>query len=118
MMSQMSVRIDEQLRVEGNRAFEEVGWSPSQAVCALWGYAARNRHNPRKLREVVDLLEGAVGREEEKPRPSEAVLRGPRLYDEFCEKHGLDRSKPREVLSYEELKEEAFLERWTERGLL
>lgn len=118
MMSQMNVRIDEQLRVEGNRAFEEVGWSPSQAMRALWGYAARNRYNPRKLREIVDFLGEPVGRKEEQPQLSEAVLRGSRIYDEFCEKLGLERSKPREVLSYEELKEEAFLERWRERGLL
>lgn len=117
-MSQMNVRIDDDIRIEGNLALEEVGWTPSQAARALWSYAARNRQHPRKLREMMSSLEGSPGSEKEKPQPSEAVLRASRIYDEFCDKVGIDSSKPREALPYEQLKEEAFLERWQERGLL
>lgn len=116
--SQMNVRIDDDIRIEGNLALEEVGWTPSHAARALWGYAARNRQHPRKLREMVDLLEGPAESKKKNPQPSEAVLRAARIYDEFCDKVGIDPLKPREVPSYEQLKEEAFLERWQERGLL
>lgn len=113
MMSQMNVRIDEQLRVEGNQAFEEVGWSPSQATRALWGYAARNRRNPRKLKEIQSLLEGC------EPRPVHAsrVQRAAQLVKDSLAELGVDvyQHEPTPVA---ELKEEAFLERWTERGLL
>lgn len=118
MMSQMNVRIDEQLRAEGNRAFEEVGWSPSQATRALWGYAARNRRNPRKLKEMQSLLEDRPSSAGEQPRPSEAVLRGPQIIRDFRKKHGLPEPDPNDMASYEELRQEALYERYRERGLL
>lgn len=116
--SQMNVRIDDDIRIEGNAAFESVGWSPSQAARALWGYAARNRQRPRKLREMMNSLEESGGGRKKKSQPSEAVLRGPLLIQEFREKHGLKPPKPEEMSSYEELREEAFYERYRERGLL
>ena len=107
MMSQMNVRIDEQLRVEGNQAFEEVGWS------ALWGYAARNRRNPRKLKEMQRLLEEC----ESRPVHASKVQRAAQLVKDSLAELGVDvyRHEPTPLA---ELKEEAFLERWTERGLL
>lgn len=118
MMSQMNVRINEKLRLEGNLALEEIGWSPSRAVRAVWGYAARNRRNPRKLKELQRFLDDAPASGRSQSQPSEAVLRGPQLFEEFCQRLGLDPSRPREATPYEELREEALLERWRERGLL
>ncbi|WP_295997743.1 type II toxin-antitoxin system RelB/DinJ family antitoxin [uncultured Adlercreutzia sp.] len=118
MMSQMNVRMNEKLRIEGNLALEEVGWSPSQATRALWGFAARNRRNPNKLREMQRFLEGASELEGERPQPSEAVLRGPQIIREFREKYGLPDSDPNDAPSYEELREEALYERYRERDLL
>lgn len=118
MMSQMNVRIDEKVRVEGNVALESIGWSPSHAVREMWGYAARNSRNPRKLKEMQRFFEGASEPEEEQPQPSEAVLRGPQIIREFREKYGLPDSDPNDAPSYEELREEALYERYRERGLL
>ena len=56
---QMSVRIDDGIRIAGNKAFESIGWAPSQAARAVWACAARNRRNPRKLREMRQLLVAA-----------------------------------------------------------
>lgn len=110
---QMNVRIDDDIRIEGNAAFESVGWSPSQAAREVWAFAARNRRNPRKLREMRRFFEDEPTT---KPKPSKAE-EGARLVEEGLAKLGVNIFK-HEPTSLEELKREAFAERWVERGLL
>lgn len=111
--SQMNVRIDDDIRIAGNEAFESIGWTPSQAAREVWAYAARNRRNPRKLREMRRLLEDAPAA----PRPSKA-MEGASMVEEFRVKMGLEPQQLEEQLSYAELKELAMRERLEERGLL
>lgn len=110
---QMNVRIDDDIRIAGNEAFESIGWSPSQAAREVWAYAARNRRNPRKLKEMRRLFEDAPVA----PQPSKA-MEGARMAEEFRIKMGLEPQRPEEQLSYAELKELAMYERLEERGLL
>lgn len=56
-MTQMNTRIDSNLKVQGDAALAEFGYSPSAAVRLLWEYAARNRHSKRAMDEVFGLLE-------------------------------------------------------------
>lgn len=115
---QMNVRIDDEVRVEGNRAFESIGWSPSQAARELWGYAARNRRSPRRLQALCELLAPEDERAEAGAHaPSPEVLRGPAIVREFRASQGLS-SACGDAASVEELREEALLARWRERGLL
>lgn len=113
---QMNVRIDDEVRVEGNRAFESIGWTPSQAARELWGYAARNRRSPRRLQALCELLAPEDERAEA-GAPSPEILRGPAIVREFRASQGLSPACGA-AAPVEELREEALLERWRERGLL
>lgn len=111
---QMNVRIDDDIRIAGNEAFESIGWSPSQAAREVWAYAARNRRNPRKLKEMRRLLEDAPVR----PSVSKAE-ESARIVSEGLAKMGIDIKKCKPSgLSGKELYHEAMAERMRERGLL
>lgn len=112
---QMNVRIDDDIRIAGNEAFESIGWTPSQAAREVWAYAARNRRNPRKLKELQRFLE-----EDAPPRPSiSKVEEGMRIVPEGLAKMGIDIKKCRpSSLSDKELYHEAIVERMQGRGLL
>ncbi len=53
---QMNTRIDSELKAQGDAAFAELGYSPSEAVRLLWGFAARNRHSRRTLANMLQQL--------------------------------------------------------------
>ena len=50
---QMNVRIDRELKREGDAALATIGYTPSQAVRALWENAVRLRRNPDALRNYL-----------------------------------------------------------------
>lgn len=112
-MSQMNVRINDAVRIEGNAAFESIGWTPSQAAREVWAYAARNRRSLRKLRELQDFIECE---KKENVRVSEAD-EGARLVSEGLAGLGIDITKHAPT-PLEDLKRDAYAERWRERGLL
>lgn len=116
-MTQMNVRIDEQLRIEGNAALESIGISPAQMVRAVWSYAARNKNNPLKLEHDLKFLEEDKPLSEEVQRKLDLIAEGQRIVADFYKEMGIT---PGEIdpLPYDELKELAYRERWEDRGLL
>lgn len=115
-MTQMNVRIDEQLRIEGNAALESIGIQPAQMVRAVWSYAARNKNNPLKLKHDLKFLEDKTPSEEVQ-RKLDLLAEGQKIVADFYKEVGIT---PGEIdpLPYDELKELAYRERWESRGLL
>ncbi len=96
---QMNTRIDEALKAEGDAAFAELGYSPSEAVRLVWGFAARNRRNKRKMAEMIQRLKDpreteAENRAEERRRAEaeEWVERWDTVFDSFFDETGLSRN--------------------------
>lgn len=96
---QMNTRIDAELKAEGDAAFAELGYSPSEAVRLMWGFAARNRRNRRELLEVIDRLRDP--REVEAERKSaelreaetaEWLTEWDAIYDHFLDEAEIDRN--------------------------
>lgn len=56
-MTQMNVRLETSLKTQGDAALAHAGYSPSQAARKLWALAAKLRHNPKLLQ---DILEGTI----------------------------------------------------------
>lgn len=116
-MTQMNVRIDEQLRLEGNAALESIGFSPAQAVRALWAFAARNANNPVKLEHDLKFLEREEALSEEAQRKLKTFHEGQKIIEEFMAQNGLSFGDV-EPISDKELKELAYSELWESKGLL
>lgn len=118
-MVQMNTRIGRSLKERGDAALERAGMTPSQAVRKLWKFAACNAHNPHAIQTLFDGEDEAARSEaeEERARRREVVLRGANIYREACKQVGIEPSKFTTNATYDELREDALLERLRERGL-
>ena len=95
---QMNVRIDDGFKAEGDAAFRSIGYSPTDAVRELWGFARRNRGNlgtladlMRSLRDPADLKAEQDTRDQEMARFEEWLSQGPSIIDNFCVNVGIER---------------------------
>ena len=116
---QMNVRIDAALKKQGDRAFERIGSSPSEMVRALWRYASRHANEPETLRHLMEELEGES---EAQDVILEPTRRGWEIMEEAYHALGiapapLPEDDEERLAYYDELKEEAWLDRQRERGL-
>ena len=50
---QMNVRMEDALKGEGDAVFAEIGYTPTDVVREVWGFARRNRHRPRVVADVM-----------------------------------------------------------------
>ena len=116
MLVQMNTRIDEDVKRQGDTVFAEVGYSPSRVVRALWGYAAAHRADPSAVAHMLRQLEGDDG--DDRQSRVEKTKQSTTLVDRLLEAHGLTLKEGVERLSYDELREQALVERATEKGLL
>ena len=58
-MAQMNTRIDADLKQRGDAALKRAGYTPSQAVRALWEFAAAHVHEPEVVAQVLSLNRNA-----------------------------------------------------------
>ena len=113
---QMNMRIDATLKAAGDLAIREGGSSPTRIVRSVWEYAARNRHKPQAVQELLDFLEGTPTCEASRVTEDviiEQVMRGPHIIEEFYRERGIDPSAAPET-SYEDLKAAAFDDEFAE----
>ena len=118
--TQINARIDFETKALGDRALESIGYTPTSAIRALWGYVGKNLHNQKKLRSLFAQLEGDRSVTTADAAASErmkALEEGPLIIERALRDMGIDNPRPLDM-SYKELREQAYLEKWVERGLL
>lgn len=114
---QMNVRIDEQLRIDGTAAFENIGFSPSRIIRALWSFAAKNKNNPVKLERTLAFLNESSSSDDELQRKLRLAAEGSDMLGKGASRLGLSTASTKD-LSFKELKELSHQEHWKEKGLL
>ena len=119
---QMNIRIDPALKAEGDSVFESLGWSPSQAVRALYETAVRHRYDAATLRSFLTGSEGEEnsGAAAENPK-LKAVEEGRKAVDRAIKELGISEEAMRRVWTTttdKELLQQARYERMVERGLM
>lgn len=80
-MTQLNTRIDSRLKASGDAVFERFGYSPSQAVRALWDYASRQQGVP----EFMDAKSASQAAE----TPGNAAMRGFGLAGRLAQERGI-----------------------------
>lgn len=120
---QMNVRIDCGLKEKGDAVFAELGYTPTEIVRKVWGFACRNRGNQRAVVDLVRLLrdQEEVDAEEsaraERMRTAEEWLgRGPLIIREYFAQQGVDydAQPPLSQEDYDRLLEESYAEKHPE----
>lgn len=117
---QMNLRIDAGVKERGDAALSEAGYSPTQAVRALWTFAAAHAHEPQVVRELLQQVEGErdPAREERIAAKRAALERVGDLRKQLEGVVGPLQKQGVEPLSYKKLRDEALAEHWQERGLI
>lgn len=119
---QLNVRMNRELRDAGNISLERKGISPSAFVRSIWEVLAQGGE---PLEALLDVVRGTgeapagIGADPEDVHPH-PVEEGQLLYAEFLNVVGLEAGAARaDVLDapYDQLMEEALMERWQERAL-
>lgn len=52
----MNIRIDRDLKIAGDKAFSDLGYTPTEVVRKVWDFARRNLHDRAALDGLMDAL--------------------------------------------------------------
>lgn len=117
---QMNLRIDEQVKQLGDAVLLEAGYSPTQAVRAVWSFAAAHVHEPQKVRQFLQQAEiEQDARQDARKRTVRAALkRCDDLRAQLDAAAGASGFRLPEDISDKELRDGALVSRWEERGVL
>ncbi len=117
---QMNIRIGKTLKERGDRVLSRVGYTPSQAVRALYEFAVQHEAEPETIAAIL-----ADGRDKNSDRLSayqearHAALRDiDRLIDEQRALLGASFAPGSDDRSFDELREGAMTAHFKEKGLL
>ena len=114
---QMNVRIEQDLKREGDKAFEDIGYTPTEVVRKVWGFARRNRHKRRvltdmmnSLRDPCELARHKAEQEQELAEFERLLGAGRRQIEEICANSGIDPAglAPLSEDGYDQLLAEAY----------
>lgn len=114
--AQINVRLDADLKRNGDAALSRAGMTPSQAVRALWQLAASLADRPGALEDILLPNHArAEQREREKiaRRKLELIDQGSQLFATACRESGIDVAKAQPT-GDEELKRNAYADRYGE----
>ena len=118
--AQLNVRMDPLLKAAGDAGLADIGFSPSEAVRALWTLAARRGKDAMQVKKLLATASNTVAEEAvvEEPDVPDVLRRGWNIVPEGMAKLGIT-LKPRSDTpeSYEDMLYEEYLERMRERGL-
>lgn len=113
--AQINARIDSEAKALGDRGLESIGYTPTNAIRALWKYVGENLHDPKKLRALFEQLEGNSPQKKTEKEILEEVEEGPLIYERALREMGIVAIEPFDT-PYEELLEQALIEKMAERG--
>lgn len=115
--AQINARLNPALKQRGDEALLGAGLSPSQAIRALWELAARNTDNPEAIQRAL-FPERAEAQEVELSAAqrcrSEAIGKGAHVVEDAYRAMGVNLSPSSTDLSYDELQDLAYQERYGE----
>ena len=119
--AQINARIDAAAKASGDFALAEAGFTPTQAVRALWGLASRYTGDPAGLRKVFEQM-GMLDEDDvharERLRKVQLAKQGPSIFEDALAQLGVSVGSPLVQDDLDGLLDEAYDERLEERGLL
>lgn len=114
-MTQMNVRIESELKRAGDAALRAAGFTPSEAIRALWERVSDLGDKPADIHALLrpDEFEAQQAEAEaERQRRIEWARRGPKIVEDFYREQGLSWPPKNDPISDEELRYLMFEERF------
>ncbi|MBO4352432.1 MAG: hypothetical protein J5818_02935 [Eggerthellaceae bacterium] len=114
----MNVRIDEKQKTAGDAVFALVGYTPTEVVRAVWGFAARNAGEPSAVRDMLASMRAPLdsSQQQEVLRRRKLLDEGSNIYQRFLDTLGVDQLPSVDSPSLRDLREHAYAERASEKS--
>ncbi len=114
--TQINARISFEAKQRGDRALNEIGYTPTRAIRALWRFAGENLGNGDVLRDLLETLESVGKTDSAEDREKRVLLAetGPLIFEQALAE--LNISPQTEEIPYDDLLEQAYIDKMTERG--
>lgn len=114
--TQMNIRIDASLKERGDDALSSIGFTPTQAVRALWERASQRG---QQLEEVRQFLQGAQAEADRVDTESKLLAAGRRIVPEAIASLGINEDALARASQDESaLRDAAMMERFRQKGWL
>lgn len=117
-MAQLNTRIEKELKHAGDAALKEAGYTPSQAIRALWKKVANSSDNPEAIRKLLSESPTKASPETDLStnRKLQLLREGETQQKIALEKLGISNEsfQPFAHDSYEDLKETFILDRYAD----
>lgn len=115
--TQINARIKTDLKIKGDKGLLAAGINPSQAIRGIWELAAKYKDAPEKLKSVL-FPDEAHDKNNKKLQQRRKQLKliedGSLIYEDFCKSLGLKNQSVTADLTYDELKESAYTQKYSE----
>lgn len=112
--AQINARISSSLKASGDAALANAGFTPTQAVRALWELAQAHSSSPEELRQILLPEEAELRKcekDERRKRLSECASKGPRLVQDAYASLGVSCFGLQDV-PYEDIEHLAYEEKF------
>lgn len=119
--TQFNVRIDSAVKTEGDRIFAAIGFTPTNAVRALYELAVRNKNNPEVVLTTLGMGHSESAHDEKKRTMQRSADEGRLIFSSALKDLGIDAAdtvlsdNPHErALQYKEMARTAAYEKYNE----
>ena len=114
----MNVRIDEQQKAAGDAVFALVGYSPTDVVRTVWGFAARNASEPSAVRDLLASMRAPLDpeQEEELQRRQKLLDESANIYQRFLDSVGVEELPSMDHRDIRDLRQQAYVARALQKG--
>lgn len=112
---QMNVRVNQELKSDGDAVLSELNMTPSEAVRLLYEFIIKNRNNLNKVKETFGIDGANTDSKKHKKYLIKKANEGRQIYSDLLEKYKLDSlhiGTDEEEINLDGLKEEHMKEQF------
>ena len=115
--AQINARINSETKANGDRAFADIGCTPTHIIRLVWEFAGRHRGDRETLLDFVGKLDekSAAVEDDEIARKVRLAQKGPIIVDEALSRLGVKNAEAYDEPPYDDLLAQAYVEKMAER---
>lgn len=110
---QMNVRIDKKQKAAGDAVFALIGYTPTDVVRVMWGFAARNASEPTAVKDLLASIREPLddAQLEQQKRRRLLLDESANIYQRFLDEVGIEQLPPADEPDLRDMRRLAYAER-------
>lgn len=117
--AQINACINSETKANGDRAFADIGCTPTHIIRLVWEFAECHKGDKETLRDFVGRLDekSTAAKDDEIARKVRLAQKGPTIVDETLSRLGVRNAEAYDEPPYDDLLARAYAEKMAERGI-